>query len=310
MLYRLRRALPAATFRHRIAQILGTGPLVVVQAGVTVVSMVRDVDVAIYLLAIKSFSMCIEVGKVVAIVDRASPPDFRRMLAAHIPGIELVELEAIPTGGCQHGGTWERLLYILDRSEGEYVVQLDADTLTLGPDLAEVGACIAENRSFTLGGGPAASGQKIVPMPEAAATSLGVVSNYIGVVMQRRLNEYPGAETLRYVRGSSGFAGFARGGMGRRRIEEFHSRMVCLLGARWSEWGTEQCGSNFAVANTPNATVLPWPAYANFQPQRPLSDAVRFLHFLGDVRYRNGVYARLAQTIIHRFAAMKLSRAV
>ncbi len=46
-------------------------------------------------------------------------------------------LEDIPVGGCQRGGTWERLLYLLDRSETEYAIQLDADTLTVGDDADE-----------------------------------------------------------------------------------------------------------------------------------------------------------------------------
>lgn len=308
MLDRLRHSIPAATFRRQIVHILDTEPLHLSKQGVTVASMVRARDLAMYLLAIKSFSLSIEVGKVVAIVDRTSPPEFKRSLAMHIPAVELVERESIPVGACQYGGTWERLLHILDRSEREYVIQLDADTLSFGHDLAEVGACIARNRSFTLGGGPAASGQQIVPMSEAAATCVNLESNYVGIVMQRRLNEYPGAERLRYVRGSSAFVGFARGGIGRQRIEEFHSCMLKLLGARWSEWGTEQCASNFAIANTPDATVLPWPAYANFHPERQLTDAARFLHFLGTARYRSGCYARLGRAMIDRLLGARQLR--
>ncbi|MGH7057925.1 MAG: hypothetical protein ACREFZ_08585 [Acetobacteraceae bacterium] len=309
MFYHWRRALPAARFRRQIAPILATEPLRLSKRGVTIVSMVATSDLAPYLLALKSLCTCIEVGKVVAIIDRDSPPDLRHQLSTRIPGIELVEIESIPVGICQHGGTWERLLYVLDRSEHEYVVQLDADTLTLGPDLAEAAACIAENRSFTLGGGPAGSGQNIVSMPEAAA-KLKFESDYIGIVMQQRLNEYPGAETLRYVRGSSGFCGFARGGIGRQRIEEFHSHMARLLDVRWTEWGTEQCASNFAIANTPGAVVLPWPAYANFQPERQPSviESARFLHFLGLVRYRDGCYARLGQNVIDRIMAAQQVR--
>lgn len=307
MFYRLRQSFAERRFRRRITGIFATGPLQLNKQGVTIVSMVRASDLARYLLALKSFCACVEAGKVVAIIDRDAPADFRRLLSAHIPGIELIELESIPVGVCQHGGTWERLLYVLDRSECEYVVQLDADTLTIGPDLAEVGACIAENRSFTLGGGPDRARQQILSMA-AAAASPDLEGDYIGAVVQRRLGEYPGGEKLRYVRGSSAFAGFARGGIGRQRIEEFHSDMADLFGARWREWGSEQCASNFAIANTPGAVVLPWPRYSNFHPEYGLTEATRMVHFLGTVRYRDGCYARLGRRAIEQIEALQQSR--
>lgn len=304
MFYRLRRYIPLARLNREAKRIFATEPLLPNPSGVRVVSMVRTADLATYLLALKSFATAVAVGKVTAIVDRDSPPDFRRVLEAHVPGIELVDLESIPVGPCQHGGTWERILYVLDQSEREYVVQLDADTLTLGSDLAEVRACIARNRAFTLGGGPAASGQRIVSMPEAAA-SLDFESDYIGITTQRLLAGYPGGENLRYVRGSSGFAGFALGGITRAAIEKFHAEIARLLSSRTKEWGTEQCASNFAIANTPGAVVLPWPAYVNFSPERPPGESTRFLHFIGVVRYRNGCYAELAQRTIDRIRTAK-----
>ncbi|MGH7069226.1 MAG: hypothetical protein ACREFO_04345 [Acetobacteraceae bacterium] len=266
-------------------------------------SMVRTTDALPYLLAIKSLSTCIELGRAVAIIDRTAPAACRRLLEAHITGIELVELESIPVGRCQHGGTWERLLCCIDRSEEEYVIQLDSDTLTVGPDLTEVTACIAENRAFTLGGGPRGSGQRIVAMPEAAR-NLDFDHDFIGIAAQRWLAAYPSGETLRYVRGSSAFAGFARGGIDRQRIEDFHAHMQRALGERWAEWGSEQCASNFAIANMTGAIVLPWPSYTNFLPQRPIGDS-RFLHFYGTVRYRKGCYVRLGRQAIERIMAVQ-----
>ncbi len=303
MFYRWRRAFAARRFNRRIAGIFATPPLRLIEAPLSIVSMVSIADLPMYLLAIKSLYRRLRGGKVVAIITRASPASLRRQLEAHVPGIEIVEIESIPVGACQRGGTWERLLYIADRMEREYVIQLDSDTLTIGPDIPEVAACVAENRSFVLGGGPAASGQHIVSMTEAAA-SIDFVSSYIGIVAQRRLDAYPDAHSLRYVRGSSAFAGFARDSCSRRKIEEFHHTMAGLIGARWTEWGTEQCASNFAIANASGATVLPWPDYANFQPARS-PERARFLHFLGAVRYEKGCYVRLARQAIPRIAMEK-----
>ncbi len=296
MFYRWRRALSARRFNRQIADIFATLPLRLAEAQLSIVSMVSITDLPMYLLAIKSLYRRLPGGRVVAIITGASPARLRRQLEEHVPGIEIVEIESIPVGACQRGGTWERLLFIADRAEREYVIQLDSDTLAIGPDIAEVAACIAENRSFVLGGGPAACGQRIVTLPEAAA-SIDFASSYIGIVAQRRFDAYPDAHAWRYVRGSSAFAGFACGGCSRRTIEEFHRNMAGLIGTRWTDWGTEQCASNFAIANAPGAIVLPWPDYANFQPARP-PEGARFLHFLGAVRYEKGCYARLARQAI------------
>jgi len=303
MFYRWRRAFAAQRFRRQVARIFATPPLRLADAPLSIVSMVSIHDLAMYLLAIKTLYPRLHGGRVVAIVTRASPARLGRLLRGHVPGIEIVEIEGIPVGTCQRGGTWERLLYIADRAQSEYVLQLDSDTLTIGPDIPEVRACIAENRSFVLGGGPAGSGQRIVSMPEAAA-SVDWEDPHICVVAQRRLGAYPQAHAWRYVRGSSAFAGFARGSTSRQAIEEFHHRMAGLLGARWSEWGTEQCASNFAIANAPASMVLPWPDYANFQPARGIGEP-RFLHFRGAVRYESGRYARFAREAIDFMAAQE-----
>lgn len=301
MLYRWRKAFADRRFNRRIAAIFETPPLRLIDAPCSIVSMVSMADLSMYLLAIKGLYRHLPGGKVVAIIARAAPARLSRLLEEHVPGIEIVEIESVPVGACQRGGCWERLLWILDRAEREYVIQMDSDTLAIGPDISEVAACIAENRSFVLGGGPAACGQRIVTMPDAAA-SIDFASSYIGIVAQRQLDTYPEAGTWHYVRGSGAFAGFARGCCSRRRIEEFHRNMAGLVGTRWTEWGTEQCASNFAIANAPGAIVLPWPDYANFQPARPPGEA-RFLHFLGAVRYENGCYARMARQAIDGIAA-------
>ena len=108
---------------------------------------------------------------------------------------------------------------------------------------------------------------------------------------------YPDAG-LHYVRGSSGFAGFSRGGFTRAAITRFHQKMEELVGVkRWREWGTEQCGSNFAIANSPGAFVLPYPEYASFTPHVARQEA-KFFHFIGANRFRDNYYAARGQELI------------
>src|SRR3954462_8287562 len=128
MLYRTRRKLDLRRFDRAIADILQTRPMQVVAGPCAVVSMVANRDVPMYIAALNSFYPKLGFGQVVAIIDRDMPADLRATLAHHIVGIEFAILEDIPTAPCQRGGTWERLLFCLDRSERDYTIQIDADT--------------------------------------------------------------------------------------------------------------------------------------------------------------------------------------
>ena len=293
MFYRLRKQFRTRTFERAIRGILDTPPIEVIDAPWCIVSMVANTDVSMYLLALKSFYRKLGRGKVVAIVDRDMPQTLRETLARHIPGLELVVLEDIPTGTCQRGGTWERLLYVLDRSDLEYTIQLDCDTLTVGENLDEVVYCIETNTPFTM-----SDGFSLLPLPDIVDQAEATPSDYIGVVAERMFRHYPAWEKLRYVRGSSGFAGFSRRGFARAEITRFHQQMEALVGRkRWREWGTEQVASNFAISNSPGAVVLPYPEYASFTPQlRP--SLAKFFHFIGEFRFSDGYFAARGREVI------------
>jgi FkbM family methyltransferase len=295
MLYRFQKSVRTRIFNHAIAGIFDTAPMQVKEASCCIVSMVANGDVPMYLLALKSFYPKLGRGKVVAIIDRDMPQASRDILTRHIVGLEFVTLEDIPTGPCQRGGTWERLLYVLDRSEQEYTIQLDSDTLTVSEDIDEVVRCVDSNTAFTI-----SDGFELMSLPEVAQEAEATPSDYIGIVTERMFARYPRDESLQYVRGSSGFAGFSRGGFTREAITEFHQTMESLVGARrWREWGTEQCGSNFAIANSPGSVVLPRPEYASFTPRVPPAD-IKFFHFIGAFRYRDGYYAARGREVIER----------
>ncbi len=258
-----------------------------------IISMVRNDDLTMYLLSMKSFYHRVGRGRLIAIVDRDMPKDFRQTLQRHFIGIELVYLEDIDTGLCQRGGTWERLIYLLDNSESQYAMQVDADTLAFGPDLDELVYCAETNRPFVI----SKSGSPIETMASVAKDAQHIDSDHICIIGERLFDKYPDAERVKYVRASSGLAGFAKGGFDRSRLEEFHENMRRLIPNRWNEWGSEMLGSNFAIANSPNALVLPYPKYANFGPEEKRGNSA-FWHFFGTHRYLDNYYAGLAQKVI------------
>lgn len=293
MFYRLKKAMAGGRFRRQINDVLDTPPMPVRPGGLSIVSMVSNHDVQMYVLSMKSFYSRLGKGQLVVIIDRDMPAASRAQLSSHFPGIEFQVLEDIPVGKCQRGGTWERLYYLLGRTRNEYVIQLDCDTLAFGPDVQEILDCIATNRAFTLSGGE----REVVSLREAARRARTISHPYVGIAAESLFDQYPGADGLRYVRGSSGFAGFAKGAFDATQIEEFHVQMERLLPDRWTEWGTEQCASNFAVANSPNALVLPSPKYANFDHHHD-PRASTFLHFIGAYRYDDDLFANLGSKVI------------
>jgi FkbM family methyltransferase len=292
MFYRFHKRRRTQRLNRAIDGILDTPPIRIEPAPWCIASMVANSDVPMYLLSLKSFYPKLGRGKVAAIIDRDMPQSLRDTLARHVPGLEFVILEDIATGSCQRGGTWERLLYVLDRSESEYTIQLDADTLTVGDNLDEVMRCVETNTPFTM-----SDGFDLMSLPEVAEEAEATPSEYIGIITERMFARYPD-EGLRYVRGSSGFAGFSHGGFTRAAITRFHEEMEKLVGTtRWRGWGTEQCGSNFAIANSPGAVVLPYPEYASFTRHTARREA-KFFHFIGANRFLGDYYAARGQELI------------
>jgi hypothetical protein len=291
MLYRFRRDIKHMNFNRRIRDVAETRPIRLVDAPWTIFSMVSNQDVLMYLLSMKSFYARIKRGKLTAIVDRDMPDRLREQIRHHLVGVRLVDLESLDTGKCQRGGTWERLVCLVDHSRDEYAVQVDADTLACGGDLTEVVTCIEENRAFCY--------RDWWPFPpvttlrQSAGEARKTPSDHICIATERHFDELPDCDNLKYIRGSSGLAGFAKGAFDRARLEEFHGQMEKILGERWREWGTEQCGSNYSVANSPGCVVLPHPEYRTYSPTdtSELLDRAKFLHFIGTTRFEKGHFA-------------------
>src|SRR3546814_19743688 len=73
----------------------------------------------------------------------------RSVLRQHLDNPRIISTRDIDTGPCPRGGTWERLLTILDLCADDYVIQLDSDTVTIGP-VPHIMQPIAATSRFTL----------------------------------------------------------------------------------------------------------------------------------------------------------------
>lgn len=293
MLYKLRTRARRRLFDRQIAGILRTPPIAYRPSSLTILSQTCHADVSMHLLAVKSFYARIGHGKIVIIDDGSLTEEDRAVFRFHLVEPEIVALNAIPLDGLIPGNTWERLAHSIDLSAESYVIQIDSDILTVG-EIDEVKDAIAANRSFILG---TWNGLKKVPVKEASAyadTIDGGYDRHVQTLCERNLYRLQNAEQRYYVRGSSGFYGFARGAVTREAAAGFCNEMLNLVGPRFHEWGSEQLTANFLAANARDSLVLPYPSYACFGPELN-PDAARLFHFVGIFRFKNGEYARRAR---------------
>jgi hypothetical protein len=290
LLDKTRTALNRRRFDKALEQITHSSPIGTGDDPFTVLSMVHHRDVESYLLAIKSFCRFFGPRRIVIVCDPTITDQDRSQIAQHVLGIEFVRAEEYRVKGMPQGGCWERLIAIAEFVQNDYVIQLDADTVTLS-DMPEVQNAVSGAASFVLA---TEDSQDFVSCAEAAtwAKPRAESGEHIQILGEANMDRLPNFETARYVRGCAGFSGFAQGSFDRSKLKSFSDTMSQILNDKWSAWGTEQFASNFMVANSPKATVLPHPKYCH--PGREKSGTV-FLHFIGYVRFKTDRYARAAK---------------
>lgn len=279
-------------FKYRVRGICRTPPLGQGSSPFTALSMVHHRDVHPYLLALKSFARYAQPGAVVMVADPTITAEDRALIRDHVPHVQLRDAREFRRDGIPQGGCWERLSAISEYVASSYVVQLDADTVTVAP-VPDVVACIDGGRCFTLG---TEDNQAIGSTADIAAWARGRLDgqDHIQVLAESVLDQFDPEGRCRYVRGCAGFAGFARGSIGPEALLEVSRGMAALMGKRWSAWGTEQFTSNLLVSSAPGARVLPHPTYC--APHRRTAATV-FFHFIGYVRYSTGLYPQLAHSV-------------
>lgn len=284
----------AKRLRHRrvAARVLATPPIRPIDDGVVLLSMVGSAVVLPALVAIKSLHAQLGRGGVALLDDGSLTQADRATFAHHLGNPAITHIRDVDLGAAPPGGTWERLLHLLDLRRDHYVIQVDSDTVTLGA-LPEVEQAIDAGRDFTLRGEAEAA---LVEVEALRDRYRGSDPRRPGLHVQDAAEEAMGQVAIasgtlrRYARGCSGFAGFAPGGLGRELAEAFSLEMDRLIGReRWSRWGSEQVTSNLVVANGSDPLLLPYERYCNFE-DRPLAADMRFVHFIGTCRFHGSAY--------------------
>lgn len=290
----------AGRHNEAIIGILDTPPIVPKRDGLVIFSMIGTAVVLPYLVAVKSLWSHLQRGRIAILDDGTLTAQDRAILAQHCGDPQILRIEDVPRGPFPQGGCWERLLTILDHRAGEYWLQLDSDTVTLGP-VWELARAIDSNRSFTLMGGADAPAQPLELADfKAAYYTEGEADGHVQTRIESRMDRLAPGLGWKYIRGCAGFAGFAAGNGGRDLAAAFLARMKAVIGEDDAAiWGTEQVASSFLIANEGAPVCLPYVRYMNYWGEAWDQDAA-FVHFVGAHRYDNGTYTAASRHAIAR----------
>jgi hypothetical protein len=295
---RLMRMGREAIHLRQCRALLDTPPIVPADDGLILFSMIGTKVVLPYLLAVKSLHHQLQRGRVVVLDDGTLTVADKALLNAQLGSPQIIPIASVDTGACPKGGCWERLFTLLGLRDTHYVIQLDSDTVTLGP-VPEVAAAVAANQSFTLAGGAQDAVTGFLPLGDfiAQVYPQGPEEGHIQALFESRIGQMPDAAQLRYGRGCAGFAGFAAGGGGLESAKSFSQAAEAITAKRWHEWGSEQIASNFLIANEAGSAMLPYARYSNYW-NADWDGEMRFIHFVGAWRYANDRYRRATDAAI------------
>lgn len=277
--------------------ILDSAPIRAQNDGLVLFSMMGTKVLLPYLVALKSLWVQLQRGRVVILDDGTLTDGDKAILNHHCDTPVIIPIRDVDIDGFVKGGAWERFLSILDLRHGDYAIQLDSDTVTIGP-VPELVAAIDNDQSFTLGGDEDSAARGVVTVADYTKDYLGVRppppsgNEPVQIVMERGMQKLRGSDTLNYIRGCAGFAGFAKQAGGRDVTRDFTDQYRALIGSeKLSVWGSEQFMSNLVIANEPRKPlVLPGKRYVNFWGE-PWARETSFIHFLGTHRYTGTAYA-------------------
>jgi hypothetical protein len=286
VIQRLKRDYFRSQYQKTIRDVLSTAPLQRGDLPFTLLSMVHQRDVSSYLVAVKSFTHFLNPSRIVVVCDPSIDQEDRATLKRHLPHVELREAHEFTHPDIPRGGTWERLYAIAGYVEDSYVIQLDADTLTVHP-IPEVLEAIQTGRGFVLAEMPDAPIRSLQATRDYALPWISEPNPHIQAFAEVEMVNVGLPGDARYIRGCSGFTGFPRSAEMRQQMTDYSRRMTDKLGDKWKSWGTEQVTSNYLVSNAAGTRPLPFPKYGT--PDHATAETA-FYHFIGSMRFINSKY--------------------
>ncbi len=294
MLFNMRRELNRKLFNFITANVRKKLNIKVdVDSNFVILTQLCSSDINMYLVAMASFCKFLKPKSVVVVADRLSV-DEMALLKSCVEGLTIIPIADAACPDLPKGGCWERIITIHKLLSDNYVVQLDADTVTLKYP-HEVVAAINENISFTLA---TKMGYEKWTLAETSEKISEINGDHVQLLAEKSFTKMADADTRLYVRGCAGFAGDGKGAATLDALIKFSSEVEGIIGkGGWRQWGSEQVASNYVIANVPESVILPFDKYPYYEVGLDLHES-KFIHFIGGSRYKRGVYMMLSRKII------------
>lgn len=255
-----------------------------------IVSQISHKDLLMYLVAIKSFLKYFSPDRIFVLDDMSLTEKDKRLLKSKIANLTIEPISKFRNPDCPTGGCWERLIFISDLVQNYYTIQLDSDTITIQKPVHVIEGA-KKNVSFTLGTSIGREIQSIENFSKFANSFDIKTNSHVQIHAEASLIRTSEGHKKKYVRGC---AGFAQDSINKKMLIDFSNQMGKLIGGKkWQEWGSEQVTSNYLIANSDNAFVLPMDRYPYFSPGLDVMKCI-FVHFIGDHRFKHGVYRKTA----------------
>lgn len=281
----------AGRHNEAVLGILETPPIHPARDGLVLFAQVGTATMLPYLVAVKSLWAQLGRGRVAILDDGTLTAADRTILAQHCGDPQILRLDDVPRGPFPQGHGWQALLTVLDHRAGEYWLQLDCSTVTLGP-VWELERAIGSNRSFAMLATPDA------PAEVLELTAYARTCPADPAVSACHLAQLAPGLGWKYLRGSGGLAGFAAGNGGRDLAGAFVSRMRDAIGADQDcGTGTAQVTANFLIANEGAPVCLPHDRYVDYIGADWEVDAA-CVHFSAAHRFDRGAYLAASRAAI------------
>ena len=267
---------------------------------VTIVSMVSHNTVAMYLVAIKSFMENFGYGTIEAINDGSLTEQDLVILREHIPSINITDANNVDTHGCPSYISWKRLFRIQKLAESSYVIQLDSDTVSLGP-LVDVHDRASQNQGFLIGSDRWGKAVEVGLLRDIVSQWNNIHVQPLAEINFHKMHFF--ADGTKYLRACAGFAGYPKNFATIEGIQALSNEIESYIGKTWHGWGSEQTATMCLISKTLDASILPWPNYQNFKfpESNEYISSMSFIHFIGSNRFDHNVYRKLSQQKIKKW---------
>jgi len=285
-------------FDIQLNKALTLPPLVITgdeEQGLCVLSMLCKRDFVQYLLSIYSFVQFIQPAKIVIVNDGSLENWHLELLKDKIPHLDILTGtdyidERLPTYT-----SWRRMLALESYVSDYYVIQLDADIISQH-NLDEVYDAYKKNKSFILG----TEQGRLMSVDEARDIALArfkPTDTHVQQLAENNMDVMKEIGFNHYYRGCAGFAGYAKGSFSTETLVDISNCMFKRIDDTWRNWGSEQVCANILLANQDDSKRLPLQSYDSVQRY---SDDLKIVHFIGSLRFKDGLYKRLAlKTLNH-----------